>query len=403
MRAAGIVAEYDPFHTGHLYHLAQTRAALGEDAGLVVVMSGNWVQRGGCAVADKWVRARLALLGGADLVLELPTVWAVSSAERFARGAVTLLARTGVADTLSFGSECGDVESLREVAGCLDSELYSTGLKWFLDEGMPFAAARQEVVRQLLGSGAELLSGPNNNLGVEYIRALSALGGPMEPMTVLRLGAGHGQTPEDDPPFSSAAQLRRAMGEGRWEGAERYLIPGERAVLESGLPSLKRVERDMLSRVRTMTAEDWSRLPDAGTAEGLPRRLERSGRACTSLEEFCTLAKTRRYTHARLRRLALWAFLGLEEKDIPPSPPYLRVLGFNGRGRELLKEMKECSLLPVLTKPARARDLDETGRRLFELECRCTDLYDLCFARVRPAGREWTTGPVILRDREEAI
>ena len=160
------------------------------------------------------------------------------------------------------------------------------------------------------------------------------------------------------------------------------------------LPVLARLERAILARVRTMSAEDWGRLPDAGAAEGLPNRLERAGRTCTSMAEFFDLAKTKRYTHSRLRRLVLWAFLGLTAADVPGAPPYLRVLGFSARGQELLKEMKKKAALPILTKPAQAKDLPEPGRRLFRLESRCTDLYDLCRTTPRPAGEEWTRSPV---------
>ena len=402
MKIAGIVAEYNPFHTGHAYQIQQTRAALGGDAGVVAVMSGNWVQQAGCAISDKWTRARLALMGGADLVLELPTVWAMSSAESFARGAINLLEGSGVVTHLSFGSECGDVDKLQRVAACLDSPVYQAGLRRFLDEGMTFAACRQAVVRGLLGEELSgLLSGPNNNLGVEYIRALNTLESAIQPMTVTRRGAGHNafSNEGEQPPFVSATQLRAFLREGRWDAAEPYLVPGGRAILEEnsmGLPGLERVERAMLARVRTMTAADWARLPDSGTAEGLPQRLEKAGRQCTTMEEFYDLSKSKRYTHARLRRLALWAWLGLTEADRPEHPPYLRVLGFNSRGQAILKEMKERAVLPILTKPAHARDLEEVGRRLCELEARCTDLYDLCFETVPAPGREWTTGPVIL-------
>ena len=177
MKTAGIVAEYNPFHTGHAYQIARTRGLLGADCAVVAVMSGNWVQRGACAAADKWTRAGWALAGGADLVLELPTVWAASSAESFATGAVALLRACGVVDVLSFGSESGDPAALAAAAACLDSEAYRAGLSRFLDEGMPFAACRQTVVAALLGSErAKVLSRPNDNLGVEYVRAASALG-----------------------------------------------------------------------------------------------------------------------------------------------------------------------------------------------------------------------------------
>lgn len=409
MKVAGIVAEYNPFHTGHGYQITQTRVELGRDAGIVAIMSGNWVQQAECAIADKWLRTRLALMGGADLVLELPTVWAASTAESFARGAIELLAATGVVDVLSFGSECGNVDGLKAVAACLDTPAYHAGLGRFLDKGMTFAAARQNVVQELLGSeSSDLLSSPNNNLGIEYIRALNALDSAVQPMTVLRKGAPHnslgvlgaGPEAQDLLRFVSATAIRGKLMRGKWDWCEPYLVPGGQEVLKGNLvgeSGLIQVGRAILARVRTMTAEDWAKLPDSGQAEGLPHRLEQAGRKCSSVDEFFSLVKTKRYTRARLERLVLWAYLGLTEADRPEHPPYLRVLGFNSKGQELLKEMKRTASLPTLTKPAHARDLEAAGRRLFELEVRCTDLYDLCFDSIPTPGREWTTGPVILQ------
>ena len=395
MGAVGIIAEYNPIHTGHARQIAETRAALGEDTPVVAVMSGNWVQAGRPACTDKWLRTQLALRGGVDLVLELPTVWAVSSAETFAWGGVSLLRAAGVVTDLSFGSECGDVSALEAVADCLDSPAYTAALWRRLDQGRPFAVCRQEAVEELLGPAAgTLLQGPNNNLGVEYLRALARCGGGLRPMTVRRTGAGHDQTAQAEP-YTSATHLRSLMEQGEWGQMERWLLPGEAALLQdSGGARREQAERAVLYRLRTMTAKDWAALPDSAPAEGLPERLVRSAEQATSVEEFYTLAKTKRYTHARLRRLALWAFLGLTAADRPKEPPYLRVLGCNGRGRALLREMKARASVPILTKSAHAKDLTEPGRSLFHLESRCTDLYGLCLPQVPPAGREWTQSPV---------
>ena len=188
MKIAGIVAEYNPFHTGHAYQIACTRAALGADCAVAAVMSGNWVQGGRPAVLDKWTRARLALLGGADLVLELPTVWAVSSAETFARGAADLLALTQVVDELSFGSECGDIGKLCQVACCLNTPRYQELVRSYAQQQIPFAAARQRAVAELLGpEWAALLDTPNNNLGIEYLRNLERDGWAMGAVSVLLL------------------------------------------------------------------------------------------------------------------------------------------------------------------------------------------------------------------------
>ena len=373
MDAVGIIAEYNPFHGGHAYHIARTRALPG-DCAVIAVMSGNFVQRGDCAVFDKWARAKAALEGGADLVLELPTVWAASSAESFARGAAEILAATGVVTRLSFGSECGDADKLRQAAACLDSGAYRAGLRRFLDAGLPFAACRQRAAEELLGTQtAFLLSQPNNNLGIEYIRALNALGSAIRPVTVLRAGAGHDGG--DHPDYPSASFLREKLLAGE--------LPAENPAC------LKYGERGALALLRAMGEEDFAALPDCG--EGLSHRIYRAVRQGRTLKEVYALAKTKRYAHSRIRRAVLWGALGLRGAGRPAHPPYLRVLGANARGREVLREMKDRASLPVLTKPAHGK-----GLPLLELEARCTDFYQLCRREPGPCGVEWTTDPVML-------
>lgn len=396
MNIAGITAEYNPFHTGHAYQISALKAQLGPDTSVVAVMSGSWVQQGRPAVTDKWTRARMALNGGADLILELPTVWAASSAESFAGGAVELLCRCGVIDTLCFGSETGELAPLLAAAECLDSPDYPEQLRKALEGGASFAAARQAAVEALIGPAGAALASPNNNLGVEYLRALRSLHSNIKPVTIRREGAAHNSLDRTGEGFRSATQLRQHLARGEWEAVRPYVPAGNLDILQSApLADPRLGERAVLACLRKMTAEDWARLPDAGAGEGLPQRLERAGRQCQSLDDFFTQAKTRRYAMARLRRMALWAFLGLTAADVPAEPPYLRVLGFNARGREVLKQMKTTAQLPILTKPAHARELDGPGRRLFELEAQCTDLYGLFLPQLPPPGQEWTRGPII--------
>lgn len=375
MGAIGIVAEYDPFHSGHKYHIEAAREAAGADLPVVCAMSGNWTQRGSAAVADKWTRARLALMGGADLVLELPTPWAAASAETFARGAVELLARTGVVDVLSFGSECGALEELEQAAASLDSPDYPERLRAQLGRGLPYAAARAGA------AGCPCLASPNNNLAVEYLRALRRLESRIRPLAVLRRGDGH-NAPVSGGGFASASALRSLLraGDGRvWD----YLAPEGRPLL-TDTADLERAFPAILAKLRTMAPEELARIPDC--SEGLENRILAAAGQAGSLEELYALSKSKRYAHARIRRVVLRAFLGLHE--IPEHVPYLRVLGMNSRGRELLRAMRG---LPVLTKPAHGR-----GEPLLEAEARYTDLYALCFERIRPSGLEWTTNPVIL-------
>lgn len=369
MRTVGIVAEYNPFHAGHRHQIDQTRRALGTCA-VAAVMSGNFVQRGDCAVADKWSRAAAALDGGADLVVELPTVWAAASAEAFARGAVAILRELEV-DALSFGSESGDAAALARAAAALDSGAYRQVLRGYLDRGLPFARCRHLALAELLGeAGATCLASPNDNLGVEYLRAARRLDFAPRVVAVPRVGAGHDGG--DHPDYPSASHLREQIHGGK--------LPMDNPA------SLRYNERGVLSRLRELEQADFAALPDCG--EGLANRLYRACRQAVGLEELYQLAKTKRYAHARIRRCVLWACLGLKAADRPEHPPYLRVLGANRTGLAMLRRLD--TPLPVITKPAAGH-----GIPLLELEARCTDFFNLCRKDPLPCGTEWSTSPVI--------
>ena len=371
MKIVGIVAEYNPFHAGHRYHIAETRRRIGEDCAVVAVMSGNFVQRGECAITDKWTRARMALEGGADLVLELPTVWAAASAEHFAFGAVSILKAAG-ANVLSFGSESGSSQSLKQVAAVLDSEEFQAGLRKYLNQGLPFAVCRQKAVEDLIGAdGAACLSNPNDNLGVEYLKAALRLNFHPEVIAVPRIGAGHDGG--DHPDYPSASFVRQ------------QIMSGELAL--DNPAALKFNERGILTILRSVKEEGLTQLPDCG--EGLDRRLYEAIRKAGTLEQVYDLAKTKRYAHARIRRMVLWAALGLKESDRPEQVPYLRVLGANERGRAVLRNIPED--VTVITKPSHGK-----GLPLMELEARCTDFYAMCRETITLCGAEWSTSPVIL-------
>ena len=388
MKIIGIVAEYNPFHTGHAWHIQETRRLFQKETAVVAVMSGNWVQRGECAIIDKWTRAEMALAGGVDLVLELPTVWAIASAEGFARGAIALLAATGVVDVLSFGSECGEIPPLRALAQCLNSPDFPQALRRELGPKKSFAQCRRQAASHLLGEDtAALLDLPNNNLGVEYLRFVPP---DMEAVTIPRRGAGHDSPAEGDG-FPSASLLRQRLRAGEVTGVSPFLpLPwkGEAA-------DMKHLERALIARLRSMTLAEAEALPDSG--DGLAARLLCAARQTASLEELYTLTKTRTYAHARVRRLALYALLGLREADRPAAPLYIRVLGFNRRGRDVLREMNRRAALPFSVKPAHIPRFSPEAQALFALEERFTDLYSLCFPTPRPGGLEWTTNPVVIK------
>lgn len=396
MAVAGVIAEYNPFHRGHAWQIAEIRRRLGSDTAVVACMSGNFVQRGEFAVLSKHRRVEAALLGGVDLVLELPTPWSAAGAERFAQGGVSLLAAAGVVTHLAFGSESAALESLRSAAECLERPAYHQRVRQLAGQGTAFAAARQAAVRELAGDAADCLSRPNDALAVEYLRALRRTGG-MTPLALPRVGAGHDSGEKSE--YPSASAIRRMLLEGAdWRTA---LPAGTVSVLEREMAAgrapvrIANCERAVLARLRRMEEADF--LPYDGGGEGLYHRFYRAVQSGTGVEEILSAAKTKRYPLARLRRMLLHAYLGVPQAAQGETPPYIRVLGANGRGRALLARMRTAASLPVITKPGHVRRLDGPAQRLFDAEARCTDLYALAFPDLAAAvpGLEFTAGPVM--------
>lgn len=373
MAVIGIVAEYNPFHVGHAKHLALTRQSSGPDAVVVVCMSGHWVQRGDCAVTDKWTRAAAAAQFGADLVLELPTPLAMSSAETFARGAVSILTAAGI-DALSFGCETPDPAALQALADALNSPSFDAAVSPLMARGLSYPAARQRAAAALLGrSAAALLALPNNNLAVEYLRALPR---GVTPLPIFRAGAHDAPLP--DPQDPSAASLRALLRAG--ESADLYLP----APWQGQVYDLRYLERAILSRLRTMRLEELETFPDAG--DGLAQRLWRAAQTAASLAGLWDTAKTKRLTHARLRRVTLRAALAVPP---PASPACLRVLAMTRRGAAHLSALKKTCPLPIVTKPARHKDL-------LAAEAALTDQFSLCAGLPVPCGEEFRHSPVLI-------
>lgn len=402
MQIAGIIIEYNPMHRGHRYLLEQTRARLGADTAVIGVMSGNFVQRGDFALVRKHARARAAVESGMDLVLELPLPWAVASAERFADGGVQALLGTGLVTDLAFGSECGDVSALQRTAEALLRPEMHDLIRRELTRGDSFAAARQRALAALLPpEEAALLEDPNNTLGIEYCKALLRRNSAVRPMTVARKGMHHSGRDLGEGP-APATLIREALRRGERDWALSEMTPAMRAVYEAEEAAgrapvfLENSQRALLARLRSMTEADFAALDEG--REGLYHRLYEASRTACSVEELCSLAKTKRYAYSRLSRMVLWAYLGLTPADFPAEVPYLRVLAANETGCALLGRMRKSAAVPVLTKPADVRLLPEEARSLFALEARATDLYTLAYPDLTVAhgGAEWREGPVIL-------
>lgn len=397
MKAAAVIAEYNPFHRGHALHLERTRTQAGATH-IVAVMSGNFVQRGDAACVDKHTRARMALRGGADLVVELPLPWAMAGAQTFARGGVALAAALGCVELLSFGSECGDGELIRRAAGLCETPEALQRLHEGLEQGMSYARARAYSLSEIDPDAARVLCDPNDTLGVEYCRALEQLAPHISPFCVRREGAAHDSAQAADAEMPVSASFIRSVLDGgdvsslcRHMPADAFALL-EEAVLSGSAPArLSRLDRTLLLTLRSMTSQQLARLPDV--TEGLEHRIARcaaemSGSDC-GFERLCDEIKCKRYTHARLRRILLSALLGLTAAHSMGTPPYLRVLAMNRRGRELLSAKQQCGApLPVITRSAQVTELDERGREIFNLETAAADIYGLTLDSVPEKGRD---------------
>lgn len=375
MKISGIVCEYNPFHNGHLYHISETRK--NGATHIIAVMSGNFVQRGDVAVLDKFTRAELAVRSGVDVVVELPVAYCLSSAEIFARGAVYLLDSLGVVDEISFGSECGNVDRLISAMNKADEVAESTVMRELMGEGMTYPRALSMV---LDAESAELIAEPNNILAVEYLRALKYFDSAIKPFTVKRAGALHDSMNISDR-FASASYIRENI-----ESADNFVPEIWADALKNDIALLKRLERPILYKIRTVSDEELSAVNDI--SGGLIQRIY--GNNSASLENLLESVKTKCFTMARIKRVLLSMLIGITKNDISILPPYVRVLAFNEKGREILALIKKTKKIPVGTSLAKLGRLNADAHRYAEIESTATDIYSLAFENILQSNIDYT-------------
>ncbi len=364
MHICGIICEYNPLHLGHKKQMDTVRGMYGPDTAIVCLMSGNFVQRGHPAIFDKMQRARAALLAGADLVLELPVTYALSSAEGFAAGGVRIL--SPICDSLCFGCETADKAGLMQAAQQLLSPAFSENLKVYLGAGKSFPAARQAAL-EAMGTDPQFVSLPNNILATEYCKAILAQNSPLQPVPIFRGGNYHDRQADFENP--SATSLRQRILEG--ESILSYVpVSFENATVHS----LSYDEKAMLFKLRTMVDAEFEALPYG--SEGLWRKFMHACRKEATMEAILEGTKSKRYTRSRLDRMAMCAFLGLRAEDLASPAPYARVLGLNDRGREVLKTAREKAWLPNI-----GEKIDHPYQ---VIEDRCDALYGLFAAMPEP-------------------
>lgn len=386
MKVAGIICEYNPFHNGHIYHIQKTKEIFGATH-IVGVMSGNFTQRGDVAIIDKYKRTETALKNGVDLIVELPVAFALGSAEQFAQGAVHLLNSLGCVDLLSFGSESGNIKLLQETAGAV---MYVSETDTFMNElkkGSSYPAALQKALEKYYEDDiVETLASPNNTLAIEYLKALGECGSFIKPVTVKRYGAAHDSDQSTSDTVVSASFLRKKVVEK--EDVSALMPPSD----FSNTADIMRLETAILSGLRSMTKAQLSNVPNVML--GLENRIYKGVRVASSLPELLMLIKTKRYTMARIRRIVLCAFLGITKGDLKNPPAYVRILGMNSRGREILASIN-CSL-PVNTSLMTLSKENDTAYKQAMLEEHCGNIFGLATEKKLRCGLDFTSKPIIL-------
>jgi predicted nucleotidyltransferase len=414
----GIIAEFNPFHNGHL-HLIQTARQIQEFSGIVCVMSGNFLQRGDVALCNKWVRARMALEAGADLVIELPFCFAVRSAYFFARGSIELLYRTSVVSHLVFGSESGNLEELQSISTIIahENQEYKNHLKYHLAQGLNFPVARALTIQAIIGKqipGLEhIIMQPNNILALEYLRVLEQESIPLKPLTIARKGSGYNSL--ELSPYASASAIRRVLLSSSQDIQLEGSMPSDcLALLKQEIcagrapVSLIALEQSILGKLRTIPLEKLRQIYEV--TEGLENRIKEAAISSGTLEELRQSIKTKRYSLTRINRILLYSLLDVEGEQMlsfdQHGPLYMHILGFSTKGQKILQTIKNKSNLLVLNRGSEVKKAcqdksNPTLQAMLGLDVLATDIYTLLYpdSSTRHGSQDYTTSPLIVGDQ----
>ena len=391
-KVLGIIAEYNPFHNGHLYHLQKSLHDTGSSYSIAVI-SGNFTQRGSTSLVDKWTKTEIALKNGIDLVIELPLLYSISSAENFAEGAIKILDSLKVVDYISFGSESGDISTLNTVADILHKEPreYKNILSHELSKGLSFPKARENALLMYLKDirkFSSVLSSPNNILGIEYLKALKKYKSTITPVTVERFDSSYNDTSYTGNIASSTA-IRNIVKNGSFDILRKVVPESTYSILLDNvkighiIPDLSVFEREIIYLLRKMSIAEIAEFPDVG--EGLENAIKNTANFCNSIVEFLNIIKSKRYTNTRLQRILLYTLLGISKKDMALSKkltPYIRVLGFNDKGKYLISEISKANpKLEIITSVKKYMDTsnNKNSKYMLEKDIWATNVYTIGF------------------------
>ncbi len=397
----GIVSEYNPFHNGHVKHFEISKQLTKSDF-TIAVMSGNFVQRGDTSLVDKWTKAEMALKAGIDLVIELPTLYAISSAENFADGAIKILNSLGIVDYVSFGSEIGEIHPLNEVANILYKEPkdLSSLIHTQLKSGLSYPKAREIALSQYFRTSkihSEILNNPNNLLGVEYLKALKRQKSQIKPLTIKRDYSDCSNT-NIKKGIASATAIRTMIQKDK---NIHYVVPYETYELiedrkHNGklIKDLSVFEKEIIYTLRKMTLQEIALLPDV--SEGLENKIKVAANTCNHLPDMIHAIKSKRYTQTRIQRILLYALLNITQKDMHTAKrimPYIRILGFNQHGKRIISAIANANpKLKIIVSVKRFMEStnDNALRKMLSKDIFATNVYTLGFGSESLANLDYT-------------
>jgi len=403
-----IIGEYNPFHNGHAYHIQKTKEMTNADY-VIAIISGNFVQRGNVSLIDKWSKADMALQNGVDLVIELPTVYSISSAENFAYGAIKILNSLKIVDTLSFGSEFCDLEVLEKISDVLSNEPpeFKALLEHELSKGVSFPKARENALLMYLNDirkYANILSSPNNILAIEYLKALKKTKSKIKPLAIKRINVGYNDL-ETKNNFASATAIRKKIIDNTPAGISKLMPSSSYKVLYNSIKKghyvkdITTFEKEIIYSLRRMSTAEIAKLPDV--SEGLENNIQDAANSCNTLSEFMNIVKSKRYTSTRIQRILLYALLGITKEDIKVSykiNPYVRILGMNNKGKELLSLISHSSpKLNVITSVKKFMDShpNKDLQNLLNIDINATNIYTLGYGKDSWANLDYTHNMII--------
>ena len=402
-KVLGIIAEYNPFHNGHLYHLNKSKQ-LTKSKYTIAVIGGNFTQRGEPSLIDKWSKAKMAILNGVDLVLELPVLYATSSAENFADGAIRLLDSLGIVDDISFGSEASDINVLNEFADVLykDPREFKSILLSELDKGLSFPKARENALLEYLGNNKtylNVLSAPNNILGIEYLKALKKCKSQINAISINRNSAIHNKI-EYSGSIASSTAIRDIISKGLLTDTSVLLPSNSYSVLEQNfkqkhvINGIETFEKEIIYSLRKASIEKLSSLQDV--SEGLENLIKKAVGSCNSINKIIKTLTSKRYTKTRIQRVLLYSLLGITKKDIQMSKrttPYARILGFNEKGRflssEIVRSNPKIEFIASVKKYTRECS-NKNLQTMLEKDILATDIYTLGYTSNSKSNLDYT-------------